>query len=93
MAKKKKRITKERGRKPINISTKQYQEAIKKAGSPEVVKKLEKIYTASEERMSSDKARRLASRYSKGFLKTVFVPQTKIYAQGEKGQEIGRAHV
>ena len=92
MAKKKKKKLndEERGIKRINISTKQYQRALKRAGSPEVFKKLEKIYTASEERRQSKKARNLAKRYSQGFLKTAFSGNKKVYVQGERGQAMVR---
>ena len=88
--KKKKKGEERRGRKPLNLNLKQYQKAIRKAGSPKVVKKLEEIYTNTEERQASNKARRLAGRYSQGFLKTVLAPQKKVYAQGEKTQAVVR---
>jgi len=62
---KKKREKRESG---IDISTEQYQRAVRRAGDPDVFKKLEAIYSSSEERKTSKLAKSLAQKVSKGFI-------------------------
>ncbi len=65
MAKKKKQEKRESG---IDISEEQYQRAVRRAGDPDVIQKLQNIYSSSEGRRTSKAAQSLAKQASKGFV-------------------------
>ena len=68
MAKKRKKDNKEfRG---IELSEKQYQKAVRRAEDPDVIQKLQRIYSSSEESRQSKIATFLAKQASKGFVGT-----------------------
>ena len=65
MAKKKKQEKRESG---IELSEEQYQRAVRRAGDPDVIQKLQNIYSSSEGRRTSKAAQSLAKQASKGFV-------------------------
>lgn len=65
MAKKKKKEKRESG---IELSEEQYQRAVRRAKDPDVIQKLQDIYSSSERRQTSRLAESLAKQVSKGFV-------------------------